>query len=81
MLIIQGVLFKTFRKKGHPQNAEQGQGWEPTETSDSLNAFDNSETRTPLLIAQVFKNHSQEGVDDESILGRNSNLRDADEQK
>ncbi len=39
-----------YRKKGHPQNAEQPQQWEQTEVSDTLNVFDNSETRTPVLI-------------------------------
>ena len=47
------VLSVTYRKKGHPQNSEQAQGWEETEVNDTLNIFDNGETRTPTLIAQV----------------------------
>ena len=43
-----------YRKKGHPQNAEQGQGWEQTEINDTLNAFDNGESRTPTV---VLENH------------------------
>lgn len=39
-----------FRKTGHPQNSGQGQGWEQTETQDTLNAFDNCEGRTPTVI-------------------------------
>lgn len=39
-----------YHKKGHPQNAEQGQGWEETGVNDTLNAFDSGETRTPTLI-------------------------------
>lgn len=39
-----------FKKKGHPQNAEQGQGWEETDKNDTLNIFDNSENRTPTLV-------------------------------
>lgn len=30
-------------------SAEDGQGYEPTETSDTLNAFDRGEIRTPTL--------------------------------
>ena len=43
-----------YRKQGHPQNAEQGQGWEQTEINDTLNAFDSSESRTPTI---VLENH------------------------
>lgn len=46
-----------YRKQGHPQNAEQGQGWEKTETNDTLNAFDNGESRTPTV---VLENHPQD---------------------
>lgn len=50
-----------YRKKGHPQNSEQGQGWEETQVNDTLNAFDNTETRTPTIIQQtVYENHSQD---------------------
>ena len=41
-----------YRKKGHPQNSEQPQQWEQTEVSDTLNIFDNGETRTPILIVE-----------------------------
>ena len=46
-----------YRKQGHPQNAEQGQGWEQTEINDTLNAFDNGESRTPTV---VLENHPQD---------------------
>ena len=46
-----------YRKQGHPQNAEQGQGWEQTEVNDTLNAFDNGESRTPTV---VIENHPQD---------------------
>lgn len=48
-----------YRKKGHPQNAEQGQGWEQTKTSDTLNIFDNSESRTPTIILENHPNDSR----------------------
>lgn len=41
---------KTFRKRGHPQNAEQAQVWEETSVNDTLNAFDNNEHRTSTLV-------------------------------
>lgn len=33
--------------------AEQGQGWEETDISDTLNIFDSTELRTPILIVEV----------------------------
>jgi len=45
-----------YRKRGHPQTAEQGQGWEETDVNDTLNIFDTGETRTPTLI---LENHKQ----------------------
>lgn len=39
-----------FRKQGHPQTSEGGQGWEETNVSDTLNIYDNSEKRTPTII-------------------------------
>lgn len=33
-------------------NKEQGQGWEETTVNDTLNAYDNSENRTPTIIKQ-----------------------------
>ena len=45
---------RCFRKMGHPMNAEQAQGWETTELSDTLNTHDISKTRTPTL---VLENH------------------------
>ena len=44
----------TYRKQGHPQTADQGQGWEESKVNDTLNAFDNGESRTPTL---VLENH------------------------
>lgn len=41
-----------YRKTGHAKFKGDGQGWKETEISDTLNIFDNSETRTPILIIQ-----------------------------
>lgn len=42
-----------YRKTTHPPKGE-GQGWEEAKVNDTLNVFDNSETRTPTL---VLENH------------------------
>lgn len=55
----ESVLFKTFRKKSHPQNTLQGQGWEETEVNDTLNIYDNGEVRTPTLIVENHPNDSR----------------------
>lgn len=39
-----------YRKKAHPQNADEGQGYERTDIADTLNVFDTGECRTPILI-------------------------------
>ena len=31
-------------------NAQQGQGWEEAQVSDTMNAFDYGESRTPIII-------------------------------
>lgn len=47
-----GLSVITYRKKGHPQNSEQGQGYEETMINDTLNIYDNTETRTPTLVCE-----------------------------
>lgn len=53
MLMTENVSFKIYRKKGHPQHKLGMQQWEQTEISDTLNIFDNSENRTPILIVEI----------------------------
>lgn len=51
----------TYRKTAHPINSEQGQGYAETDVNDTLNIYDNSETRTPTLITQkVYDWHRQD---------------------
>ena len=38
-----------YRKTAHPQNSEQPQNYEITDKADTLNIFDNTEGRTPIL--------------------------------
>lgn len=50
-------LFKSsvsFRKSSHPMDATGGQGWEQTDVSDTLNVFDYTEQRTPILVVEVL---------------------------
>jgi hypothetical protein len=42
-----------YRKQGHPRNSQEAQGYEETGVSDTLNIFDNTETRTPILIIEI----------------------------
>ena len=58
----------TFRKKGHPQNSQQGQGWEETTVNDTLNIFDNSETRTPTLILENHPADSRVKICEDNIF-------------
>lgn len=41
-----------FRKQAHPRNSQEAQGYEETSVSDTLNIFDNTETRTLILIVR-----------------------------
>lgn len=45
-----GVAMTTYRKTAHPRNSTEPQGYEETFVADTLNVFDNSECRTPILI-------------------------------
>ena len=53
-----------YRKQAHPQNSEEGQGWEETEKHDTLNAFDNTESRVPTVVVNkkqtVYDWHRQD---------------------
>ena len=54
MSMKESALFRTYRKTSHARSKEEGQGWQETNTNDTLNAFDSGETRTPTL---VLENH------------------------
>lgn len=41
-----------YRKQGHTQSSEEGQGWEEAQTNDTLNVSDNSEARTPTIACE-----------------------------
>ena len=46
-------MIQTFRKQAHPQYAGGGQGWEETDKADTLNVYDFTELRTPILIVEI----------------------------
>jgi hypothetical protein len=57
-----------FRKLGHPQNKYQPQRWGGTEVNDTLNAFDNGETRTPTLILENHPNDSRVKIKEDGVF-------------
>lgn len=64
---MESVSFNTYRKQGYPQNSEQGQPWEETNRSDTLNVFDNSESRTPTLIIENHPNDSRVKIRENTV--------------
>lgn len=48
-----------YRKTSHAKSAEDGQGWQETEVNDTVNAFDNGESRTPTLVVDQGAGKSQ----------------------
>lgn len=49
------ILFepKAYKKTAHPRNSEEGQGWEETEVSDTLNTFDQTEKRASTILVDA----------------------------
>ena len=41
-----------YRKTSHPRNPHEGQGYEETTIADTLNVFDNGESRTPIIVLE-----------------------------
>ena len=50
---LQRPSCHTYRKTAHPMHSGGGQGWEPTAIADTLNIYDNSETRTPIVVVSI----------------------------
>ena len=57
-----------YRKQGHPQNSEQGQGWQQTDVNDTLNVFDNGESRTPTVIVENHPNDSRVKISEDGVV-------------
>ena len=56
-------MCKIYRKKAHPSHKGGVQKWEETEICDTLNIYDNTETRTPMLICQIYDARGNGGGD------------------
>lgn len=71
---MESASFSTYRKQSHPQNSEQGQAWEETNRSDTLNVFDNSENRTPTLIIENHPNDSRVKIRENTVQTLNGRM-------
>lgn len=58
----------SYRKTGHPQNKYMAQGWEETEVNDTLNVFDNGESRTPTLVLENHPNDSRIRIAEDNVF-------------
>jgi DNA (cytosine-5)-methyltransferase 1 len=57
-----------YRITSHPKSKEDGQGWQETDVNDTLNAFDNGETRTPTLLVENHPNDSRVKIREDGIV-------------
>ena len=57
-----------YRKGSHPRNNEEGQTWKKTHTHDTLNAFDNGESRTPVLVLENHPNDSRIKIKEDGVF-------------
>ena len=57
-----------YRKAGHPRNAGEPQKWETVKVSDTLNSFDNGESRTPTLVLENHPNDSRIKISEDGIV-------------
>lgn len=53
------IVSETFHKKSHAKKKGEGQGWERTDISDTLNTFDQGEARTPTLAVDSARTFQQ----------------------
>lgn len=58
----------SYRKTGHPQTSEGGQGWVKTEVNDTLNTFDTGEVRTPTLILENHPHDSRVKIREDNVF-------------
>ena len=58
-----------YRKQSHPRSSEEGQGYEETDKCDTLNVFDNSETRTPTIVVEMDRAAYNQGKNAKFDIG------------
>lgn len=68
MSMKEKSLSIVFRKKGHPQTKEGGQGWEMANVNDTLNIYDNNENRTPTIILENHPNDSRVKISKDNVV-------------
>lgn len=61
------IIFEThessdIQENSSPSRQSGGQGWEPTDKADTLNVYDNSEARTPIVIVEIYENTDGEEI-------------------
>lgn len=62
------VLIQTYKKQGHAKFKDDGQGWEETSVNDTLNIFDNGESRTPTIVLENHPADSRITISKDSIV-------------
>jgi site-specific DNA-cytosine methylase len=57
-----------YRKTSHAKSKEDDQGWQETEVNDTLNIFDNGESRTPTIVVEKEVTKRKYPVDKEKLI-------------
>ena len=57
-----------YRKTSHAKTADDGQGWQETDTNDTLNAFDQGEQRTPTIVLENHPADSRVKVSEDGVF-------------
>ena len=67
-LKASGVHAVAYRKTSHAKTADDGQGWQETDTNDTLNAFDQGEHRTPTIVLENHPADSRVKVSEDGVF-------------
>ena len=68
MSMMGNVSSKCYRKMAHPNKAGGVQRWQETEVCDTLNIYDNTETRTPILILENHPADSRVKICEDNVF-------------
>ena len=63
----------TYRKTSHAKSKNDGQGWQETHINDTINAFDNGESRTPTLVVGEQKAYGISSYESNAMKSKNPN--------
>jgi DNA (cytosine-5)-methyltransferase 1 len=67
-LKASGVHAVAYRKTAHPKTVDEPQGWEQTDTNDTLNAFDQGEQRTPTIVLENHPADSRVKISEDGVF-------------